>query len=388
MSTTSGQLSPAPVLLQLLLFIDERPYSQENVKQIQAYVQELKTDYPFELQVIDIAEQPHLVEYFRLVATPSLVKISPEPRQTLAGSNIVNQLKKWWPHWEQAIADQLLERSKLEEATTVVSVNQPKTSSFHDSAELMRLKDEIFRLKQEKEFLSEQVKFKDQILAMLAHDLRSPLTAASIAVDTLELLQHKLENEKTPQLREHLFKQSRKQFQIMNRLITDILQASKNFTSQFELHSTQFYLQALGGEILDLYQEKFETKSLILEVDIPQNLPSVYGDEELIQQVFANLLDNAIKYTPPGGKVKVSILHRTTQKIQVSIADTGPGIPEAKQDSIFEGHFRLTRDEAEEGYGLGLSFCRKIIQAHYGQIWVNSVPGQGSCFQFTLPVYR
>ncbi|MEB3311006.1 MAG: histidine kinase [Snowella sp.] len=389
MPTTSGQLSPAPVLLQLLLFIDERPYSQENVKQIQAYIQELKTDYPFELQVIEIAEQPHLVEYFRLVATPSLVKISPEPRQTLAGSNIVNQLKKWWPHWEQAIAEQLLERSKLEEATTVVTVNpQDKTSSFHDSAEVMRLRDEIFQLKQEKEFLSEQVKFKDQILAMLAHDLRSPLTAASIAVDTLELLQHKPENERTPQLRDHLFKQSRKQFQIMNRLITDILQASKNFTSQFELHSTQFYLQTLGGEILDLYQEKFVAKSLILEVDIPQNLPSVYGDEELIQQVFANLLDNAIKYTPPGGKIQVSILHRTTQKIQVSIADTGPGIPEAKQDSIFEGHFRLTRDEAEEGYGLGLSFCRKIIQAHYGQIWVNSVLGQGSCFQFTLPVYR
>jgi len=384
MSTTSGsgQHFSAPVLLQLLLFVDERPYSQENVQQIQAHLKDLQTDYPFELQVIEITEQPHLVEHFRLVATPSLVKISPAPRQTLTGSNIINQLKKWWPHWEQAIAEQLFERSKLEEVTTTICT---KTSSFTDSAEIMRLSDEIFRLKQEKEALLEQVKFKDQILAMLAHDLRSPLTAASIAVDTLELLQQKPERQ--PQLEQRIYHQSRQQFRIMNRLIKDILQASQNFSAQFEIHNRHFYLQNLCGEILSLYREQCETRSLLLEIDIPQNLPLIFADEELIQQVFANLLDNAIKYTPKGGKISVSILHRTTQKIQVSIADTGPGIPESKQENIFEGHFRLTRDEAKEGYGLGLFFCRKIIRAHYGQIWVDSIPGQGSCFQFTLPVY-
>ena len=384
MSTTSGQNSPAPVLLQFLLFVDDRPHSQENVQQIQAYLKELKTDYPFELQVIEITEQPHLVEHFRLVATPSLIKISPPPRQTLTGSNIVNQLKKWWPHWEQAIAEQLFERSKLEEATTIIS-NNPV--SFSDSAESMRLCDEIFRLKQEKEELLEQVKFKDQILAMLAHDLRSPLTAATIAVDTLELLHQKPECDRKPELEQRIYYQARQQFRIMNRLIKDILQASKNFSSHFEIHNHQFYLQNLCGEILSLYRDRCDAKSLTLEIDIPQDLPSIYADEELLQQVFANLLDNAIKYTPNGGKISVSILHRTNQKIQVSIADTGPGIPESKQENIFEGHFRLTRDEAKDGYGLGLSFCRKIIRAHYGQIWVDSVLGQGSCFQFTLPVY-
>jgi two-component system clock-associated histidine kinase SasA len=384
MSTTSGQNSPAPVLLQLLLFVDDRPHSQENVQQIQTYLKELKTDCSFELQVIEITEQPHLVEHFRLVATPSLVKISPAPRQTLTGSNIINQLKKWWPHWEQAIAEQLFERSKLEEATTIIS-NNP--ISFRDSAESMRLSDEIFRLKQEKEELLQQVKFKDQILAMLAHDLRSPLTAATIAVDTLELLHQKSECERKPELEQRIYYQARQQFRIMNRLIKDILQASKNFSSQFEIHNHQFYLQNLCGEILSLYRDRCDAKSLTLQIDIPQDLPSIYADEELLQQVFANLLDNAIKYTPNGGKISVSVLHRTNQKIQVSIADTGPGIPESKQENIFEGHFRLTRDEAKDGYGLGLSFCRKIIRAHYGQIWVDSVLGQGSCFQFTLPVY-
>jgi two-component system clock-associated histidine kinase SasA len=127
---------------------------------------------------------------------------------------------------------------------------------------------------------------------------------------------------------------------------------------------------------------------LALIDDIPQDVPFVFADEELIRQVIVNLLDNAIKYTPDGGKITLSILHRTTQKVQVSIADNGPGIPETKQESIFEGHFRLQRDQEKDGYGLGLSLCRKIIRAHYGQIWVNSVPEQGSCFVFTLPVHR
>ncbi|MFN7257382.1 MAG: ATP-binding protein, partial [Microcystis sp.] len=125
-----------------------------------------------------------------------------------------------------------------------------------------------------------------------------------------------------------------------------------------------------------------------LQSDIPQDLPPVYADEELIRQVIINLLENGIKYTPAGGEITLSVLHRTTQKVQVSISDTGPGIPEEKQEHIFEGHVRLKRDEGKEGYGIGLSVCRKIIRAHYGQIWVDSVPDHGSSFHFTLPVYR
>ena len=158
--------------------------------------------------------------------------------------------------------------------------------------------------------------------------------------------------------------------------------------AKFAVHYHDVSLQVLCKEILEQYSNLFEDKSLILVIDIPQDIPLVYADEELIRQVIVNLLDNAIKYTPSGGKITVSILHRTTQKVQVSVCDTGPGIPEEKRERIFEGHFRLKRDQEKEGYGLGLSLCRKIIRAHYGQIWVDSVLNQGSCFQFTLPVCR
>jgi two-component system clock-associated histidine kinase SasA len=117
-------------------------------------------------------------------------------------------------------------------------------------------------------------------------------------------------------------------------------------------------------------------------------LPSVLADKERVRQVIVNLLDNAIKYTPAGGTISLSILHRTTQKVQVSVCDNGPGIPMENQERIFEDHFRLERDEKKEGYGIGLSLCQRIIRAHYGQIWVDSTDNHGSCFQFTLPVFR
>jgi two-component system, OmpR family, clock-associated histidine kinase SasA len=377
--TALGRETTTPPSIQLLLFVDDRPSSQEIIRQIQAYLQSLKSDYPIDLQIIEIRQQPHLVEHFRLVATPALVKIAPGTRHTLAGSNLVDQFKKWLVRWQKAIKEELKNTNYGDET---------QRQDLEHSAELIRITDEVFRLKQEKEELLEQLQFKDQILAMLAHDLRSPLTAASIAVETIELAYNQLDHERSLQLREQLHQQARKQFRIMNRLITDILQASKSMAAQFNLQQSKFYLQALCQEVLEQLTDTIQEKALTLQSDIPQDLPPVYADEELIRQVIINLIENAIKYTPEDGEIIVSVLHRTTQKVQVSISDTGPGIPEEKQEHIFEGHVRLKRDEGKEGYGIGLSVCRKIIRAHYGQIWVDSVPNHGSSFHFTLPVYR
>ena len=380
-SSELGNASSVP--LQFLLFIDDRPSAQESVQEISLSLKTLLGDCPHELQILEISKHAHLVEHFRLVATPSLIKLEPEPRQVLAGSNIIQQLQKWWPRWQQELENQL---------TSAIAPSSPscprEISAVGYSGELMKMSDELFLLKKEKEELLEQISFKDQILAMLAHDLRSPLTAASIAVDTLDLLQQKPPEEQKPALKSQLVYQARRQFKIMDRLISDILQASRNLNSQFQFQGHPLYIGDLCQEILELYQAKFSKKNLSLTYDMPQDLPSVFADEELIRQVITNLLDNAIKYTPNGGHITVSAFHRTTQKVQVTITDNGPGIPDSKQENIFERHFRLQRDEQTDGYGLGLSLCRKIIQAHYGQIWVDSRPKQGSSFHFTLPVYR
>ncbi|HEY9668398.1 MAG TPA: circadian clock KaiB family protein, partial [Coleofasciculaceae cyanobacterium] len=93
--------SEAP--LQLLLFVDGRPKSRQQVQRILSYIEELQADYKFELQIVDVGQKPYLAEHFKLVATPALIKIHPEPRQILAGSNITAQLKTWWPRWQAAV---------------------------------------------------------------------------------------------------------------------------------------------------------------------------------------------------------------------------------------------------------------------------------------------
>jgi two-component system clock-associated histidine kinase SasA len=372
--------SPSPfVSLQLLLFVDQRPSSQERIRRIRDFLEELNTQDEFELQIIDVGEQPYLAEHFKLIATPTLIKIHPEPRQVLAGSDLVAQLEHWWLRWKQTT--ELLELD--EEQPSALNSAAPVTNYANSVAhvtELIKLRDERFRLQQENELLQQQLQFKDRIIEILAHDLRSPLTATSLALETLS------SDQMTPALKVRLVQHARSQINIIDRMITDILQTANSPNIRSQIQPNQLDLTVFLDQILIELESQFQSKSLNLKTDIPHDTPLVYADQERIRQVIVNLLDNAIKYTPRGGTIQVSVLHRTSQKVQVSIADSGPGIPEDNRDRIFQEGFRLARDQAEDGYGIGLSLCKKIIAAHYGNIWVDSSFTRGSCFHFTLPV--
>ncbi|MTJ46800.1 histidine kinase [Dolichospermum sp. UHCC 0259] len=383
--------SEAP--LQLLLFIDGRPQSRQQVQQIRVYLKELEAGYSFELQIIDVGEQPYLAEHFKLVATPALVKIHPEPQQTIAGTNIIPQLKIWWPRWQNAVTTflKLQEDSPefLDEKSQVIA---PKSTihSVANSAAAIQLGDEIFRLKQEKERLQEQLLFKDRVIAILAHDLRNPLTAAAIAIETLQS-NYNPDTGEFPRLKPglaiHLLKQARTQTRIIDRMIADLLQVGRGEDIELPIIPQKLQLGELCLQVLEELSDRYTAKSQTVETDIPQDLPNVYADPERIRQVLVNLLDNAIKYTPVGGIITVAGLHRTTQKVQFSVGDSGLGIPEENRDRIFENLFRLQRDRGTDGYGIGLCLCQRIIRAHYGQIWVDSSPHGGAWFHFTMPVY-
>ncbi len=367
--------------LQLLLFVDNRLSSQKNIEQIKNYLHSLTEEFEFQLEVLEISQHPHLVEYFKLVATPALVKINPPPQQILAGSNLTAQLQKWWYRWQSALEENLSDSHNNESENSILQTCLP-------SSELIRLSDQIFQLQQEVKKLKQQLQFKDQMLAMLAHDLRSPLTAASIAIETIELVKNQPDIESQEKLQKQLVQHAKSQFNIMTKMITDLLQTSKNSDFQLAIVPVKMNIIELVKEIIDSFHSKFEQKKQHFKQDVPQSLPSVYADPELIRQVIVNLLENAIKYTPPEGEIITSIIHKTSQKIQVSVIDTGSGIPNEKKEKIFEGHFRLKRDESKEGYGIGLALCRQVINAHHGNIWVDNNGNQGSCFRFTLPVYR
>ncbi len=384
---------------KLLFFIDKRPNSTEQVRSVRRHLKELQAkeqakeqgkeplgNPPISLEIIDVSNQPYLAEHFKLVATPALIKVSANQHQVLAGSDIVTQLEDWWPRWQKEIeAHPKLPISNSPSDGSVI------VDAVVQSTEILRLSDEIFRLDQEKEALSAQLAFKDRIIAMMAHDLRNPLTAASIALETLELAyEPNSERAKkiTPELKAHLLKSTKLQIHTINSMITEILQAAKGPSANLQITPEKLDLQALCTKVIISFQAKLNYKKQSIATDVPQDLPFVYADIDQVQRVLTNLIDNAIKYTPANGQIGISALHRTTEKVQISIRDTGPGIPRENQTLIFEESFRLKRDQSQEGYGLGLALCQRIIRAHYGQIWVDSKRGEGSCFHFTLPVYK
>ena len=371
-------------LLKLLLFVNRRSSEIEKVQEIQNYLKNLKSECSLELEVVEIEKQPHLVEYLKLVATPALVKIVPTPRQVLAGSDLLGQLKLWLPKWKATSTDSNLAASEASNSSIAVS-----DRNSYQAAE-MRFKDEIFRLKQEKQELAAQLRFKERAIGMLVHDLRTPLTAASMAVETIEIAEanSQLDPEKLVALKRKLFCQAKSQFKIMESTIAELLQNSKSVNAKLQIKPVAVDLKSLCQEVAAQFDGLMKRKSMAFVRDIPQDLPLVYADEELIRQLLSNLLDNAIKYTPAKGKISLTILHRTNQKVQVSVCDTGPGIPPEERSHIFEDNFRLQRDRALDGYGIGLATCRQIVAAHHGQIWVESSPPSGSCFQFTLLVYK
>ncbi len=377
--------------LQLLLFVDQRPSAQKQIEQICSCLESLKEEFPFELEVVDVGQQPYWAEHFKIVATPTLIKIYPEPKHTLAGTNLVAQLQTWLPRWQTSATDYWESVKSQAESPETATEKSGKINSLAYATEIIQLSDEIFRLKQEKEELLHQLQFKDRAIAILAHDLRNPLTAATLAIGTLELTQNLSDDKKlqiSPTLTNQLIQQSRNQLRVIDKLITDILQAAIGSNTNLHIQPQKLDIAALVHDVINQIQERMQAKSLKLETDIPQDLPYIYADEERVRQVMMNLIDNAIKYTPAGGKILISLLHRTTEKVQIIVSDNGPGIPEGNLERIFEDNFRLQRDKEQDGYGLGLSLCRRIVQAHYGKIWVESILGEGSSFNFTLPVYR
>ncbi|MBE9042145.1 histidine kinase, partial [Oscillatoriales cyanobacterium LEGE 11467] len=183
MPASPSQFNSSEAPLQLLLFVDGRPSSWEQLRQVLAYLKEKNNEVDWDLKTIKVSEKPYLVEHFKLVATPALIKIHPEPQQTLAGSYIVEQLARCWPRWRRSVED-CTEKTSEPNPLEKTASSDRSLGSIANSAQVIQLSDEIFQLKQEKEELQELLRFKERLISMLAHEIRNPLTATSMAIDT------------------------------------------------------------------------------------------------------------------------------------------------------------------------------------------------------------
>jgi signal transduction histidine kinase len=149
------------------------------------------------------------------------------------------------------------------------------------------------------------------------------------------------------------------------------------------LEKTSVDLGALARSAVELYSEVAEAKSVTLAIDVADALP-VLGDSTRLRQAIANLVDNAVKYTPGGGQVSVSATADGTEAV-VTVKDTGPGIPDAEQPRVWERLYRGDASRSERGLGLGLSLVRVVVDAHEGRVTLANRPEGGAVFEMRLP---
>lgn len=219
-------------------------------------------------------------------------------------------------------------------------------------------------------------------VANVSHELRTPLTALK---GFIEALQEGAADD--PATRTKFLEIMARETDRLVALINDLLDLSRLESRTVELRQAPVSLADVAGAVVLMFARKAEAKNLKLEQDFPPDLPPVLADEEMLRQVFINLLDNAVKYTPSG---RIEVRARAEpdgRTVRVEVADTGIGIPRQHLGRIFERFYRVDRARSRElgGTGLGLSIVRHIIELHGGRIEVESEVGVGSTFRFWLP---
>ena len=223
---------------------------------------------------------------------------------------------------------------------------------------------------------------KSEFLANMSHELRTPLNAI---IGFSEVLAEKMFGEVNDKQAEYLQDILESGRHLLS-LINDILDLSKIEAGHMELEAADFDLPSAIDNALILVRERAIRRGITLDSAIDKRLGMIRGDERKVKQVLLNLLSNALKFTPEGGRIDVGARPHDGVA-EVSVADTGIGIAPADQDAVFE-EFRQVGTAAKkaEGTGLGLALSRKFIGLHGGKIWVQSELGRGSTFTFTLPM--
>jgi two-component system phosphate regulon sensor histidine kinase PhoR len=236
---------------------------------------------------------------------------------------------------------------------------------LHDVTELRRLE----RVRQD-------------FVANVSHEFKTPLTAIQGFAETL--LAGALDD---PNNNRRFLEIIRDHAARLARLTDDLLKLARIEAGKLEIEFSPVGLTELIEGCAETTLLKASRKQITLEIEIPPGLPAVRGDASLLRDVLQNLLDNAIQYTPAGGRIRVNATAGVREAV-ITVADTGIGIPLAEQERIFERFYRADAARSREagGTGLGLSIAKHIVEAHGGRLWVESTVGSGSRFSLSIPL--
>ena len=218
-----------------------------------------------------------------------------------------------------------------------------------------------------------------RFVADASHEIRTPLSVIHGEAD-VALAKDRTASEYRDSLAVILDESRR-----LSRLVDDLLNLARSDAGPVRLNSAELYLDDLAAECCRSIEPVAAVRGLALDCRCPQDV-SFHGDEELLRRMILNLLDNAVRYTPPGGKISV-LLETENPGLRLSVSDTGPGIPPEAAPHVFERFYRAdkARSRHEGGFGLGLSIVKWIAEAHNGSVEVVSLPGAGSTFSVRLP---
>ncbi|HSX81007.1 MAG TPA: sensor histidine kinase KdpD [Candidatus Saccharimonadia bacterium] len=225
----------------------------------------------------------------------------------------------------------------------------------------------------------ETERLRNSLLSSVSHDLRTPLTAITGATSTLLEEDRKLD----APTRHELLHTVHEEADRLNRLVSNLLAMTRLESGAIQVHKEWQPLEEVVGAALTRLDAPLRDRPLTTH--LPADLPLVPLDSVLIEQVLINVLDNAIKYTPPGSPLALSAW-TTDGAVTVEVADQGPGLSPGDEQRVFEKFYRAQRPGASSGAGLGLTICRGIIEAHGGHIWAKNRSGGGTALRFTLPL--
>ena len=226
---------------------------------------------------------------------------------------------------------------------------------------------------------------KSDFVSTVSHELRTPMTSIKGYAD---LLLMGAVGELSDQQR-HFMNIIRNNANRLTALVNDLLDISRIETGRMELRFGMVPIIEIVEQVISTLGGRAQERNLVLETQVPAGLPAVWADDDRVTQILTNLVGNAVQYTPAGGSVTVSARVRE-EMLEVSVTDTGIGISKENVNKLFAPFFRADDPHVQEtsGTGLGLAITASLVHMHGGEIWVESELGEGSCFNFTLPLAR
>jgi len=225
----------------------------------------------------------------------------------------------------------------------------------------------------------ESERLRSSLLGSITHDFQTPLAAIMGSASSLLDFQKQLDPQQAQEMLTNIYDESER----LSRLVSNLLDIAKLESGALKLHRELQPLEEVVGAALNRLEKKLADRPLT--TSLPPDLPMVPLDGALAEHIFLNLLENALKYTPPGSRLSITAVQKG-KDLEVEVGDHGPGFTQNDLNRIFEMFYRGTGDLEQKGYGLGLAVCRAIVEAHGGRIWAENRAGGGAVILFTLPL--